>query len=70
MGRHQKARGVAMKGYVERHGKRFRVSYDPLTKSFVDVAIDQLRFMPGTLVTKSEEKPVQNEPEHLRYAAE
>jgi hypothetical protein len=59
-----------MKGYLERHGKCFRVSYDTLTKSFVDVPIDQLRFMPGNLLTKFDEKPVQDEPEKLRHAAE
>jgi hypothetical protein len=59
-----------MKGYVERFGQSFRVSYDPIAKSFVEVRIDQLRFLPGNLDSKIDEQPIDNREPVLRYAAE
>jgi hypothetical protein len=59
-----------MKGYVERFGRCLRVSYDPVTKAFVEVTVDQLRFLPGSLTAKSEEKPAADVASVLRYAAE
>jgi hypothetical protein len=70
MGRYLWQTGVVMKNYVERFGQSLRVCFDVKTKTFVEVPIDQLRFLPNSATAQVEPKSPTSDALAWRYAAE
>jgi hypothetical protein len=70
MGRYLWQTGVVMKNYVERFGRSLRVSFDTNTKTFVEVPVDQLRFMPSSVTAQVEQPSTIDDELAWRYAAE
>lgn len=59
-----------MKNYSERFGQSLRVRFDPVTKTFVEVSLGSIQFLPSKSNVPSQQKLNEREGPELRYAAE